>query len=389
MDSGGGTPSAIIGKVPKLGRPHNVRTEISCVVQASKRMRTIIARLIVAAFLLIPATPEILELANMLPSDLIPGATVAAAVAPALLLLWLVVIADSRPEPQRVVLLCIGLGAISVLPAYAIEAWLDAHIPITPHSWSTAYEAALLSAGLPEEALKVSIITVVAWRVRDFDEPMDGVVYGTAVGLGFAAVENLLYVAGAADWANVAILRAILSVPGHGANGAIAGAYIARARFGGALGGSKGGHWRRRRLLWSAWLVPIVLHSLYDGSLFRIAASNSNPIEILAMALIGAAAWLGGIVFAIVLTRRIGRHQKAWLRTKRLPPAQWRGVWGESLFGLGLSAVAVALIIAGNTLTRIAGLILMAISLGITRKCAKYLNEVAVNRHRPAIDSLA
>ena len=96
-------------------------------------------------------------------------------------LLWLVVIADSRPEPQRVVLLCVGLGAISTLPAYAIEAWVDAHIPITSNLWSTAYEAALLSAGLPEEALKVSIIAAVAWRVRDFDEPMDGVVYGTAV----------------------------------------------------------------------------------------------------------------------------------------------------------------------------------------------------------------
>ena len=297
-------------------------------------MRTIVAWLIVAVFLLIPAIPEILELADMLPSDLIPGAIVAAAVAPALLLLWLVVIADSRPEPQRVVLLCVGLGAISTLPAYAIEAWVDAHIPITSNLWSTAYEAALLSAGLPEEALKVSIIAAVAWRVRDFDEPMDGVVYGTAVGLGFAAVENVLYMVSAADWANVAIIRAILTVPYHGALGAIAGAYIGRARFGGALGGSISGHWRRRRLLWAAWLVPIILHSLYDGSLFRIAASSNtsnNPIEILVMELVEAAAWLGGISFAVVLTRRIGRHQKAWLHTKRLPPVHWRGILGELL----------------------------------------------------------
>ena len=50
--------------------------------------------------------------------------------------------------------------------------------------------------------------------------------------------------------------------------------------------------------------------------------------------------------------------------------------------------MAVALMIAGNTLTRMAGLILMAISLGVTRKCAKYLNEAAVNKHRPAVDPL-
>ena len=127
-------------------------------------MRTIVAELIVAAFLFIPAIPAILELADMLPSDLIPGAMVAAAVTPALLLLWLVVIADSRPEPQRIVLLCVGLGALSTLPAYVIEAWVDAHSPITSNLWTTAYAAALLSAGLPEEALKVSIIAAVAWR---------------------------------------------------------------------------------------------------------------------------------------------------------------------------------------------------------------------------------
>ena len=45
-------------------------------------------------------------------------------------------------------------------------------------------------------------------------------------GLGLAAVENVLYMVSAADWANVAIIRAILTVPYHGALGAIAGAYI-------------------------------------------------------------------------------------------------------------------------------------------------------------------
>ena len=56
---------------------------------------------------------------------------------------------------------------------------------------------------------------------------MDGVVYGTAIGLGFAAVENLLYLLGAGThWGTLAIIRGVLSVPLHGALGAIAGAYI-------------------------------------------------------------------------------------------------------------------------------------------------------------------
>src|ERR1700683_1416351 len=184
----------------------------------------------------------------MLLTDLIPGLIVASAIAPALLLLWLVVAADSRPEPPRIVWISVVLGAVSCIPAALLELWLQRHVPITGATPLGAFATALLFAGIPEESIKGSIIAAIALRARDFEEPMDGVVYGTAVGLGFAAVENLLYVASNTNWAFVAVMRGVLSVPGHGAFGAIAGAYIARARFGGALGAHRTSHWRRLRL---------------------------------------------------------------------------------------------------------------------------------------------
>jgi protease PrsW len=317
-------------------------------------------------------------------SDLLPGAIVAASIAPALFLLWLAVTADSRPEPARVVWICVALGALSTLPAALIEQWLLGHIPIIQNSWVANFRGALLIAG-SEEMLKISIIAVVAQRVRDFDEPMDGVVYGTAVGLGFAAVENLLYVASNAHWATIAVARGILSVPLHGALGAIAGAYIARARFGGALGAHISDRRHRQRLLLSAWFVPIALHTLYDGPLllFRTTGGTFNsPIQILLMAIIVLVTWFGAIIFAVVLARRIACHQKTWLQTKRLPPKHWRGVWAQSLIGLLLSYIGLALIIAGTPIARVAGLILMGISLGSTRKCGKYLNKVAADTAR-------
>ena len=317
-------------------------------------------------------------------SDFVPGAIVAAAIAPAIILLWLVVTADSRPEPPRVVWICVVLGALSTLPAALIERWLQSLIPVVQNSWVNAYERALLIAGLPEETLKISIIAAVARRARDFDEPMDGVVYGTAVGLGFAAVENILYVAGNAHWASVAVARGILSVPFHAALGAIAGAYIARARFGGALGANTSDRWRRPRLLLSAWLVPVALHTLYDG--LPLGRVFNDPIEILTMALIMLVVAFGAIIFAAVLARRIGRHQKASMQTRRLPPIHWRGVWAQSLIGIGLSFVAVSLIIAGNSVARIAGLILIVISFGIARKCGKYLNAAALATQRVQAD---
>ena len=149
----------------------------------------------------------------MFAADLAPGLVTACAIAPALLLLWLVVAADSRPEPPRVVWACVALGAVSVLPVAVVEFWLLHLLPFSADPLWAAGEKALLIAALPEEAAKIAIIAAIALKSRAFDEPMDGVVYGTAVGLGFAAVENFLYVRGNAHLAMVAGLRGVLSVP--------------------------------------------------------------------------------------------------------------------------------------------------------------------------------
>ena len=317
---------------------------------------------------------------------LVPGAIVGSALAPALLLLWLVVTADSRPEPPRVVWICVALGALAALPVGVLEMALLRHVPIVHDPWLGSYEAALLFAGIPEETVKIAIIAAVALWARDFDEPMDGVVYGTAVGLGFAAAENLGYVTGATHWVAVAIMRGLLSVPFHAALGAIAGACIARARFGGALGGHRGGRWRRRRLWLSAWLIPVVLHGLFDGPVgLRTVAGGDNgtPAAALAMTVVMPVVGFGAIAYAVRLVRLIARHQKAWLHTSRLPAAHWRGVWAESLVGVGLSSIAGSLVFAASAAAEIAGWMLMAVGVVICWKCARYLNEIARRRHRP------
>jgi RsiW-degrading membrane proteinase PrsW (M82 family) len=318
--------------------------------------------------------------------ELVPGAIVASAIAPALLLLWLVVAADSRPEPPLVVWTAVILGALSAIPTGFLELWLQ-HVPMTHNPWLAVDLSTLLFVGIPEETVKISIIAAIALRARDFDEPMDGVVYGTAVGLGFAAVENLLYVVGAgANWEITAIARGVMSVPFHGALGAIAGAYIARARFGGRL--SAHSRWRRPRLFLLAWLIPVVLHSSFDASLFSIANADTNTaagiVEVLLLLLMALVVGFGTIVFAVLLVRRIARRQKAWLQTKRLAPANWRGVWAQCLIGVGLSFVALTLGIAGNSGVNIAGWVLLVIAIGISWKCGKYLRGVAKQRHRSA-----
>jgi RsiW-degrading membrane proteinase PrsW (M82 family) len=322
----------------------------------------------------------------MLASALAPAAVIAAAVAPALLVLWLIVAADSRPEPARMVFVALLLGVASAIAAVILELVLAAIWPLPHHPWLNA----LFHAAIPEEIVKVPLIAAIALRSRHFDEPMDGVVYGAAVGLGFAAIENIGYVLGAgAGWGSVAILRSVLSVPLHGAFGAIAGAYIARARFAGVLRSGRGVLWHRRRLFAMAWLVPTVLHALFDGAVFSLKnladakpPTSDEAVSGLALMLLILIIGFGTLVYAAVLARRIARRQKQWLSTKRLPPAHWRAVWAECLIGLGLCFVAVALVIAGESVGRLIGCVLLVAAVGIARRCARYLNEAATSRHR-------
>jgi protease PrsW len=313
----------------------------------------------------------------MLASELLPGAIVASAIAPALVLLWLVVAADSRPEPPRVVLIAVVLGVLSTIAALLLEWGLPLLIPISQptsqNSWLGSVVSTLLFVAIPEETVKISMIAAIALRARNFEEPMDGVVYGTAVGLGFAAVENLGYVVEAGtQWEITAIVRAVSAVPCHGAWGAIAGAYIAMGRFSGVLGAHSHSHGHRRRLFLSAWLIPVVLHTLSDASLFSQQVLVALVVDI------------GSIVFAVRLAHRIARGQKAWVQTKRLPPAHWRRVWAEALLAIGLSFVALTLGIAGHSGVNIAGWMLLVVAVGISWKCGRYLREAAKQRHRSA-----
>ena len=89
---------------------------------------------------------------------------------------------------------------------------------------------------------------------------MDGVVYGAVASLGFATIENVLYVS--QGGLETALMRAVTAVPAHACFGAIMGYMYAQARYG-----------RTRFLgLTRALLVPVLLHGLYDAPLFLMQA---------------------------------------------------------------------------------------------------------------------
>ena len=117
----------------------------------------------------------------------------------------------------------------------------------------SVFYSAFIEAGFPEELCKFIILLLFIWRNKNFNEYMDGIVYATFVGLGFACIENILYVF--EGGLGTGIVRALLSVPGHFLFGVIMGYFFSLAKFNkkGRFGYLMGG-------LFSA----VLAHGLFD-----------------------------------------------------------------------------------------------------------------------------
>lgn len=194
---------------------------------------------------------------------------------PALALMTLVDLADAkRPEPHWQVRKVALLGAVSVVPVYLLQRLFASTVAFEPVP-QAAFDA-FLSAALLEEGAKAFVLWLVVWRHPAFDERLDGIVYATRAGLGFALVENV-----AALWSSPStlgflgayVVRAFFSVPCHAIAAGFMGDLAARRRFDGKGPGLAGG-----------LLVAVLLHGLYDLGLYLVPLVDW-PLQLAAMVL--------------------------------------------------------------------------------------------------------
>ena len=183
---------------------------------------------------------------------------------PALVLMWLFDRLDSkRPEPRRTRWLVTGAGMLSVIPALIVEMLLvqtwGAKIAPQMTYQGSSFHAFVVAAAV-EEACKIAVVYWIVWRKPEFDERMDGIVYATRAGLGFALVENVMYLLQQqtiAGQLGLWMLRACLAVPGHAMWTGMIGAMAARRRFDGRGIGLVGGY-----------LLAVAFHGAYDFCAF-------------------------------------------------------------------------------------------------------------------------
>jgi len=281
--------------------------------------------------------------------DSLPTVIGSAAVAPALLILWLVVATDERPGPPGRVWTAFVLGAASILLLGAARAPFASILAAPENAWAAQALHSIFGVALPEETVKILVIVAVSARRRPFADPMDTVVYGAAAGLGFAAYENLAYLVQHADmWRSLAALRSVLTVPFHGALGIIAGAYLAIARSGTALGAHR--HHRDWARISSRALVlfaPLALHAAFDFPLLTLQQNpDISPSTRLLLGSVSVLIGFSSIAFAIRLVRRVGRHHAPRTELARERLGQLRRMWALLVLGGGAGFAGLAFLLS-------------------------------------------
>lgn len=196
-------------------------------------------------------------------------------------------------EPLPHVVAAFVLGAYALLAAQGAAALVER---LVTREWLALGGTpgrlfdAFVVAGLVEEGAKLVVLAGAVYHWAQFDEPLDGLIYGVAVGLGFAAVENVFYLARLG--LHVAWLRAIFAVPAHGLMGAAMGFYLGRAKF-------EKGEAQARHFIFALGL-PTLFHGAYDFALAR----RLETLVWISVTVLSAACWR----FVLV---RIYRAQRA------------------------------------------------------------------------------
>ncbi len=133
-------------------------------------------------------------------------------------------------EPHRLLGTLILCGALSALPAAGIQFFASRALADALNRRSAVFLLLdnFLVVAVSEEICKIAPVRLAAWKHPAFDYRFDAVVYSVSSALGFAAVENILYVV--QSDLRTAVSRAVLSVPGHFFFAVAMGLLLSRAK---------------------------------------------------------------------------------------------------------------------------------------------------------------
>lgn len=176
-----------------------------------------------------------------------------AAIAPSLALFSYFYLRDQfSQEPSRLLFQSFIYGAVLTFPILFLQ-----YVFNEEEVFNHALTNYILFPSIIEEFFKWLVLLIAIFRHVDFEDPYDGILYGASVSLGFATVENIIYLLEFGT--DIAFMRALLPVSSHALFGVVMGYYLGKAKF------SEAG--REKEWLFWAFFIPLILHVLYNASL--------------------------------------------------------------------------------------------------------------------------
>ena len=156
-------------------------------------------------------------------------------------------------EPLWLLMVSFIYGGLSTIVTLAISIPVNLILSAETDSAAHKFFTAFFKVALIEEFSKFIFVRFVLYYNKNFNEPFDGIVYAIMVGMGFATVENVIYVFQYGY--KTGLLRMFTAVPAHAVFALIMGYFIGRAKF---------THQKPIRYSILALLGAAVFHGSYD-----------------------------------------------------------------------------------------------------------------------------
>ena len=214
----------------------------------------------------------------------------ALAIAPGIVICLFIYLKDKyNKEPIGMLVLAFVLGMLSIIPAIVVQlSWPLGTQQLGNNEYLSLAFFTFCIVALSEEGSKFLMLRLFLFPRKHFDDPFDGIVYAVMVGMGFATVENILYVY--QHGYATGVLRMFLSVPAHGTFAVLMGYFIGYAKFTAS---------NKFPYFVLALLLPILFHGAFDFFIF----SGSDVLIIC-----GA---LGSFIIALIISfKAIKRKQE-------------------------------------------------------------------------------
>ena len=183
-----------------------------------------------------------------------------AAIIPVAILCYYVYKKDVNKEPKGLLAKIFIFGILIAIPTVFAELLVEKLLsPLESNTLIYIFVYTFLGVAIVEEFFKWLVVRTIGYNSKNFDELYDIIVYAVFSSLGFACFENILYVLG--NGLSTAIMRAILSIPGHMCFGVLMGYYMSKAK----VNSLNGNHDLATKNMILSILIPTIAHTAYDA----------------------------------------------------------------------------------------------------------------------------